>query len=74
MATSVDQSDYIKTALRLPRELHARLLVSSQESGASLNTEIVRLLQQALDHPTTEIGERSLDAIEARMRRVIKNK
>lgn len=72
MATSLDQSDFIKTALRLPRELHARIQASAEGHGASLNTEIIQLLQKALEG--VEIGEKSLDEIEARVRHVLKHK
>jgi plasmid stability protein len=72
MATSLDQTDFIKTALRLPRDLHARVQASAESHGASLNTEIIQLLQRALKG--VEIGEKSLDAIEARMRHALKHK
>ena len=39
------QDDYIKTALRLPRELHARLLDAARESSKSLNAELVARLE-----------------------------
>jgi hypothetical protein len=74
MATSLDQTDFIKTALRMPRELHARVQASAEGHGASLNTEIIQLLQKALESQTVEIGEKSLDQIEARVRQAIKQK
>jgi plasmid stability protein len=74
MATSLDQTDFIKTALRLPRELHARVQASAEGHGASLNTEIIQLLQKALESQTVEIGEKSLDAIETRVRDALKQK
>lgn len=72
MATSLDQSDFIKTALRLPRDLHARVQAAAESDGASLNTEIILLLRKALDG--VEISEKSLDEIEARMKRALKPK
>ena len=72
MATSLDQTDFIKTALRLPRELHARVQASAEAHSASLNTEIILLLQQALEG--VEIAEKSLDDIEARLRKALKHK
>ena len=74
MATSLDQSDFIKTALRLPRELHARVQVSAESHGASINTEIIQLFLKALDGQTVELGDKSLDEIEARMKRAMKHK
>lgn len=38
------QDDYIKTALRLPRELHADLRQSAQQMGRSLNSDIISRL------------------------------
>jgi Mg2+ and Co2+ transporter CorA len=72
MATSLDQSDFMKTALRFPRDLHARLQASAEASGASLNSEILRLLREALDG--VKINDQSLDAIEDRFRRSTKHK
>ncbi|TCT09482.1 Arc family DNA-binding protein [Paralcaligenes ureilyticus] len=43
------QDDYIKTALRLPRDLHARLLKSSEQTGKSMNAEIIARLDVSLD-------------------------
>lgn len=45
MVTSVNQSDFVKTALRLPPDMHARLHEAAQESGRSYNAEIVARLQ-----------------------------
>lgn len=74
MATSLDQTDFIKTALRLPRDLHARIQASAEGHGASLNTEIIQLLQRALEAQTVEIGEKSLDAIRSIVRHESKHK
>ena len=35
------QDDYIKTALRLPRDLHAKVLMSAQAAGTTLNAEML---------------------------------
>jgi hypothetical protein len=43
------QDDYVKTALRLPRHLHADATVAAQASGHSLNTELVRRIGQSTD-------------------------
>lgn len=48
MATSINQEDFLKTALRLPRDLHARILEVAGESGRSMNSEIVARLQASL--------------------------
>ena len=38
-------TDSIKTALRLPRELHAELQATADDNARSLNAEIVQRLQ-----------------------------
>lgn len=48
MATNISQEDFQKTALRLPRDLHARLHEAAAESGRSYNAEIIFHLQKAL--------------------------
>lgn len=45
------QDDYIKTALRLPRELHGRLLDSAETKGRSLNAELIDRLQGGGESP-----------------------
>lgn len=49
MATNIPQLDYQKTALRLPKDLHAQLHLSAAESGRSYNAEIVSRLQTSFD-------------------------
>lgn len=49
MAQLSDQSDFLKTALRLPRDLHARIQQAAEASGRSMNAEIVARLQQSFD-------------------------
>ena len=43
------QDDYIKTALRLPRELHQRIQESADSKGRSMNAEIIDRLSNAGD-------------------------
>ena len=79
MATSLDQSDFMKTALRLPRHLHAWLIEFAAERGISLNAAILLILDEKKQGRlppvnTEEIGEKALDAIEARMRHALKHK
>ncbi|MBY0243162.1 MAG: Arc family DNA-binding protein [Burkholderiaceae bacterium] len=39
------QQDYIKTALRIPRDLHADILDAAERNGRSMNAEIIARLQ-----------------------------
>ena len=41
------QDEFLKTSLRLPRELHARLMASAEYNGRTLNAEIISQLQAA---------------------------
>lgn len=45
MATSIDQKNFVKTALRLPPELHASVHEAAQKSGRSYNAELVERIQ-----------------------------
>lgn len=47
MAQLTPQDDYMKTALRLPRELHARIQEAASSSGRSMNAEIVARLDSS---------------------------
>jgi hypothetical protein len=42
-----------KTALRLPRELHSKILLTAAESGRSMNAEIVHRLQTSYESIAT---------------------
>jgi hypothetical protein len=45
----------MKTALRLPRELHGRLMELAQHRGRSFNSEVVQRLEQTLDDPVEPV-------------------
>jgi tRNA uridine 5-carbamoylmethylation protein Kti12 len=51
MATNISQDDFQKTALRLPKKLHALLHEAATENGRSYNAEIISRLQQTFDAP-----------------------
>ena len=55
MATSINQSDFVKTALRLPPELHAAVHTSAQQAGRSYNAQLVYLIEKALTAPANYI-------------------
>lgn len=40
-----NQDDYMKTALRLPRDLHAKLMGAAEATGKSLNAEMIARLE-----------------------------
>ncbi|MFL9904699.1 toxin-antitoxin system HicB family antitoxin [Paraburkholderia fungorum] len=78
MATSLDQSDYIKTALRLPRDLHAWLLEFANEQGISLNAAIIQVLDEKRGKlpvvKTDEFSEKALESIRSVFRQETKRK
>ena len=66
MATSTPQDDYQKTALRLPRDLHAGLHEAAIESGRSYNAEIVARLQASFDATPSADGAVAQELAESR--------
>lgn len=47
MAQLAPQDDYMKTALRLPRDVHARIQEAATAAGRSMNAEMVARLQES---------------------------
>lgn len=48
------QDDYIRTALRVPPELHAQIHKAAKDSNRTFNAEIVARLEQSFSPPTGE--------------------
>lgn len=48
MATSQTQEDWVKTALRLPRDLHADVHVEAKRQDRTFNGQIVATLRQGI--------------------------
>jgi len=44
MTKSAKQDDYIRTALRLPRDLHQRVQEDAERNGRTMNAEIIARL------------------------------
>jgi len=55
MATLSNQDDFIKTALRLPRDVHAAIQKAAEESGRSMNSEIVARLQASFQRSSVSV-------------------
>lgn len=49
MATSTNQTDFVKTALRLPPKLHEQIHAAAAESGRTYNAELVNRLDASLN-------------------------
>lgn len=60
------QDDYIKTAFRIPRGIHADISAAAQAKGRSLNAELIARLQRSLgsdpEVPTKHLEERLVAA------------
>jgi hypothetical protein len=59
------QDDYLKTALRLPRDLHKQIHQAAEQEGRSMNAEIVARLQASFDYES-KTGK-ALNEVLARM-------
>ncbi|MFX1725014.1 Arc family DNA-binding protein [Stenotrophomonas sp. AS1] len=51
MARKLTQADFVKTALRLPPELHARVHESAEANGRTYNAELIARLEQSFIPP-----------------------
>lgn len=51
MATNIPQDEFQKTALRLPKDLHAALHEAASAAGRSYNAEIISRLQASFKAP-----------------------
>jgi hypothetical protein len=53
MPTNHPQDDFVKTALRLPKDLHTAVHASAKTHDRSFNGQIVAVLRAALLTPAT---------------------
>lgn len=58
------QDDYVKSSVRMPKDLHAILTKSAAENGRSLNAEILARLSE------TPVRDK-LDSMHALLRKVV---
>lgn len=64
-----------KFMLRFPEGMRERITTLAKDNGRSMNAEIIARLEDSLaPHDGVEISEKSLDAIEVRMRHALKHK
>lgn len=49
MAQLINQDDFLKTALRIPRDLHEQIQSAAKATGRSMNAEIVARLQNTFE-------------------------
>jgi hypothetical protein len=57
------QDDFIKTALRLPRALHASIREAAQLGGKSMNAEIIGRLQDSLRAELLDANRQQLEVM-----------
>lgn len=56
MAQLTNQDDFLKTALRMPRDLHEQIQSAAKATGRSMNAEIISRLQQSFE-PTIRLHQ-----------------
>lgn len=61
MATTIDQKNFVKTALRLPPEVHAAIHEAAQASGRSYNAELVDRVQRSLKDDSSAVARERLE-------------
>ena len=66
MVTRLNQTDFVKTALRLPPDLHAKLHEGAEASGRSYNAEIVQRLESTFTPITGVMAAREGESQDAR--------
>ena len=59
------QDEYIKTALRLPRSLHARVQESAEATGKSMNAELIARLESSFNATPDSTLEVKIDHLSA---------
>ena len=64
MAQLTPQDDFIKTALRLPRDIHAKVQGAATDAGRSMNAEIIDRLQDSFERPELPVLRIDLTANE----------
>lgn len=57
MATTIDQKNFVKTALRLPPELHGAVHEAAQKNGRSYNAELVERIQASFNSEPSAVYE-----------------
>ena len=61
------QDDFIKTALRIPRALHAGIQAAAEQGGRSMNAEIIGRLQDSLKVDVSKVIIERLTSREAQL-------
>jgi uncharacterized protein (DUF1778 family) len=56
------QDDFVRTALRVPPDLHALIHAAAEESGRTFNSEIVERLKASFERNTAEERLAALEA------------
>lgn len=57
------QDDYIRTALRVPPDLHAQIHESAKENNRTFNAEIVARLRGSFETRDTELAQDTVGAM-----------
>lgn len=63
MAQLSNQDDFIKTALRLPKAVHASIQSAATQSGRSMNAEIIARLERSFADEPLRAGALDLNGL-----------
>lgn len=69
LATS--QDDYIRTAMRLPRDLHAEVRKAAQAAGHTMNAEIIARVAAANEIASFKVVMRQNEELKLLMREML---
>lgn len=69
LATS--QDDYIRTAMRLPRALHAEVRKAASEAGHTMNAEIIARVAAASEVASFKVVMRQNEELKLLMREML---
>lgn len=62
MARVSDQEDFQKTALRLPRDLHSKIIGSAKDNNRTMNAEIINRLERTFFEDYARLDESPTEA------------
>jgi TRAP-type mannitol/chloroaromatic compound transport system substrate-binding protein len=65
------QDDYIRTAMRLPRDLHAEVRKAAKAAGHTMNAEIIARVAAAEDRPSLKDLMQQNAELKAMMREIL---
>lgn len=72
MAKITGQDDYQKTALRVPRDLHAKIIEAAKANNRTMNAEIIARLERSF-YSYAELGDSTNEEMTNILKKALKN-